>query len=242
MKKIVQAVLTLIFLVSLGATLQAQTIEQILTNYYKNINADKWKTLNTMKMEGEASVQGMTLNMTMLQKRPNLEKVVIDVMGKQVVEAYDGKDAWRVNPFMGGAEPVKKDAEEVKEASKKMFEDDLIGYKEKGHKVEFQGKEEIDGAPTLKVKLTKKDGDELLYFFDPENYVPIMVRSFASSGPSKGQAMETYLSNYEKEGDMMMPHALTNKMNGQTFMEIKITKIEMNPKIEETEFAFPEKK
>ncbi len=242
MKKIFQSTMTLLLLLAINLHLQAQTLDEVLKNYYKNVGAEKWKDLKTMQLEGEVSVQGMTLIMTTLQKRPNLTKSVVSLQGKTFVDAFDGKDAWRINPFAGGDDAVKKDADETKDASKNMFEDDLINYKDKGHKAELQGMEEIDGAKTIKLKLTKKDGDEVLYFFDPENFVPVMIRTFATSGPAKGQAMEIYMSNYEKEGDIMMPHAIANKMNGQTAMEMKINKVTMNPKIEDAEFAFPAKK
>ena len=32
------------------------------------------------------------------------------------------------------------------------------------------GKEDIDGTETIKMKLTRKSGSEVVYFFDPKTY------------------------------------------------------------------------
>ncbi|MAT54254.1 MAG: hypothetical protein CMN32_07205 [Saprospirales bacterium] len=221
---------------------EAQTADEIISNYYEVIGGvDAWKNLNSMKMTGSAENFGMTFPITVYSMRPNLQKVVVDIQGQQFVEAFDGEVAWTINPFMGGTDPVKKSEEETKEAAKQVFEDDLINYKEKGHSVSLEGKEEIDGIETFKLKLTKADGDEIIYFFDTENFVPVVVRRFISTGELKGKAVDTYLSDYDEVGGMMIPHSYEQKVDGQTFMKSNFTSIEMNPDISVDEFKFPEK-
>ncbi len=219
----------------------AQTADEIINNYYEVIGgADAWKNLNSMKMTGTAENFGMTFPITVYSMRPNLQKVVVDIQGQQFVEAFDGEVAWTINPFMGGTDPVKKSEEESKEAAKQVFEDDLINYKEKGHSVSLEGTEEIDGIETYKLKLTKADGDEIIYFFDTENFVPIVIRRFINTGEMKGKAIDTYVSDYDEVEGMMLPFSYEQKMDGQTFMKSNFTAIELNPELSADEFKFPE--
>ncbi len=233
--------LGLVFCVGmLVATVPAQTVDEILSNYYENVGGeDAWKDLNSLKVTGKSSMQGMEFPITVYAKRPNLEKVEIEVQGMQIIQAYDGQTAWGVNPFQGDTEPTKGDAEMTAEAAKKRFEDELINYREKGHIVEYLGTEEIEGTETYKLKLTKKDGDESIYFLDTEYYVPIMTRTYAAVGPMKGQAVETYLSDYEEVEGMMLPKSMTQKMNGTTFMDISVESYQINSEIEDAFFKFP---
>ena len=129
--------------------------------------------------------------------------------------------------------------DETKETAKEQFEDDFIDYKTKGHTVELEGTEEIDGAKCHKLKLKRKVGDEKIYFIDAENFVPLMVRSFVSSGPAKGQASETLMSDYKEVDGLMIAHTMEQKMNGQSQAVIKIDKVELNPKLEKSLFALP---
>ncbi len=221
-------------------SLQAQDVDEILGKYYESIGGvDVWKNLKSLKMSGTSSMQGMEFPITIYTKRPNLEKVEVEVQGMQIVQSYDGETAWGINPFQGDTEPTKADADMNTEAAKKRFEDELIDYKEKGHTIELLGSEEIEGTATYKIKLTKNGGDELLYFFEKDNHVPIMIRTFAGAGPMKGQAVETYLSDYEEVEGLVLPMSMTQKVNGNTFLQGTMTSVELNAEIEDEIFKFP---
>lgn len=220
----------------------AQTAEEIVNNYYTAIGGvDAWKNLNNIKMTGEAENYGMTFPLTVYSMRPNLQKVVVDIQGQQFVEAFDGEVSWTINPFMGGTDPVKKSEDETKEAAKQVFEDDLIAYKEKGHSISLMGTEEIDGINTYKLKLTKADGDEIIYFFDTENFVPVVIRRFINFGELKGKAVDTYVSDYDAVEGLMMPFSFEQKVDGQTFMKSNFKTIEFNTDVSADYFKFPEK-
>lgn len=219
------------------ATLTADTI---VDKYIKAVGgADKWKKLDGMRQTGSVIVQGMTIPFTTTQTRPNLSRQEGDFQGQKFIDAYDGTVAWQQNPFQTMNKPVKKTDEETKESSKESFEDDFIDYKTKGHTVELVGNEEIEGTKCYKVSLKRKQGDEKIYFFDTESFVPVMMRSFASFGPNKGEAMETYLSDYKAEDGLMIPRTIEQKAKGQTVMVLKTDKVELNPTIDKTIFALP---
>lgn len=221
---------------------QAQSLDEILKHYFEVVGSpDAWKSKNNMMITGSSENMGMTFPVTVYSMRPNMQKIEVNIQGQQYVESFDGEVAWTINPFMGSTNPTKKTEDETKEAAKQMFEDDLIDWKEKGHQLSIAGKEEIDGAETIKLKMVKKSGDEVIYFFDVENYVPIMMRSYISAGPMKGKAVDSYVSDYKEVGDVMVPFSMEQKVDGQTVMKMKMEKVEFNVPLEKERFVMPVK-
>ncbi|MBP7821287.1 MAG: hypothetical protein KA010_00095 [Saprospiraceae bacterium] len=244
MKKIFGNLLTLLLIFPfLGShMLNAQSADEILAKYYKVCGSPEiWKTYKTMKMEGTASTQGISLNGTVLTMRPNKQKVEFDFQGMKIIEAYDGKNAWSINPFMGATTAQLSDSLKANEMAKQTFEDELIGYKDKGHKVSYEGEDEVEGAKVYKIKLTKKSGEDVFYFIDKENNVPILIKSFVNTGADKGGIIENYLSDYQEiDKGVMMAHATKIVSNGATVLEMTITKVEMNPSdVSDATFQMP---
>lgn len=218
----------------------APNVDDILSTYFENIGgADNWKALNTTRAEGKMSQGGMEFIGIIYSKRPNLQRMEIDIQGQQMIQAYDGEVAWWINPFMGGSEPQQMPAEMAEEVTSQTFEDAFIDYAEKGHTVEYIGEQEIDGAPCYELKLTKKSGEEEFFYFDTEYMVPIMQKTMIKAGPTKGQAMETYLSNYEEVDGFIMPMYIETRMNGAAQFSITITKMEFNIEVDDAMFAYP---
>lgn len=226
---------------------QAQSADEILAKYLENTGGvDKWKALQSVKMTGKMNMQGMDFPVTMYRKTPAKQKMQIQVQGIEIVQAYDGTDAWMINPMMGGKDPVKMSDEESKEFKDQKFEDEFIDYKKKGHEVTLLGTEEVEGVKCHKIQLIKnKNNDQEdvteVHFFDAENFVPIVQVSYARSGPAKGQEVRTYLSDYQEVGGFMLPFFMESKVNGQTVQKLTLDSVTFNEAIEDAAFAFPKK-
>jgi len=166
----------------------------------------------------------------------------MNIMGKEMVIAFDGADAWMINPF-DGSEGAKKQGDEASKLSaKQKFEDELIDYKEKGHQLELTGTEELNGANTYKVKMTKKDGDVLFYYFDAEEYVPVMLKTLITVGPSKGEVLEIHMRDYKEVDGLYFSHTMEQKMGEKSLFSFTADKVEFNLKdIDEAFFAMPSK-
>lgn len=219
------------------------TADEIIATYLENIGGkDNWKALTAMRMEGKMAQMGMEFPGVVMQVPPNKQRIEINIQGQQMIQAYDGETAWWINPFMGGTDAQPMPDEMASEFTKEKFEDDFIDYAEKGHTVELLGQTEVDGVMTYEIKLTKKDGTEEFHYFEPEYMVPIMQKSIVSEGQMKGQAVEVYMSDYEEHEGLMIPMYIESKMGGATQFSMTITKIELNPELDETLFAYPKGK
>ncbi|MFZ6011533.1 MAG: outer membrane lipoprotein-sorting protein [Bacteroidota bacterium] len=237
-------VLTLVAVVA-ALFVKAQTADEILAKYFENTGGkDKWKALKSMKATGKVNFQNMDFPITIFETTPVKQRTVIQVQGVEIVQAYDGTDAWMVNPLQGGTAAVKLSDDEAKEFKDNEFEDEFIDYKSKGHTVEFLGSEEVDGVKCYKIQLVKNKNNDKedvteIHYFDSENYVPIMRVTYARSGPAKGQEVKMYLSDYQDVNGLMMPFFMESKLNGQTFQKVTIEKVTLDEPMEDSLFAFP---
>ncbi len=230
-----------LFVLGISATINAQSVDDVLAKYYKAIGGvEKWKELKSMRQEGQGEQMGFQFPVKLISARPNLSKLSIEVQGMEIIEAFDGEVAWGQMPFdPSKAKPTAKSKEETEEAAKEQFEDELIDWANKGHKIALQGSEEIDGVKAIKLHLIRKDGDEKFYFLDPETHLPLVVRAFAKAGPMKGKAIDTYMSDYKDVKGLMMAHSIEQKVDGQTAFAIKMDKIELNVSLSKEDFSIP---
>lgn len=240
--------LTAFIIASLALSLQAQnsksmTADEIVAKYTETIGGKaNWDKIKNAKYESVILYGGqMEFPAVMVMEAPNKSRVDANVAGKAFIDAFDGNQAWSVNPFATGDKPQKKTAEESAEISENEFPEALVYYKERGHTIELLGTEDIEGAKTYKIKLTHgKTKSESIYFIDVENFVTIMARTFPKTGDAKGTTAETFFSDYQEVDGIMIPFSMTNKFNGQTAMVITVKKVTFNTTIDPKTFAFPE--
>lgn len=248
MKKIF-ALLSALLLFTGIQNIAAQTAEEIIESYLETIGGkENLIAIKNAKMTCTGKAQGMELAITMYQKAPGLQRMDMVFQGKEITQmSFDGKEGWSTN-FMT-MEAEKWDAEQSEIMKSEMdFPDVFLNYNEKEYTLSLEGEETIEGAECFKVKLTKKpvmvDGKEeenfSYYFFDKETFVPIMQKSFAKTGQMKGQATETYLSDYDEVSGVYFAHTISQKLNGQPVFDLTINKIEVNVDMADSFFAFPE--
>jgi len=199
--------LSLIFGIFMAAGLSAQTVDEIIAKYFENTGGiEKWKTLQGVKMSAKVNQQGMEIPLTIIQLKDGRQATIISFQGKEIKQGvYDGSSLWSHNFMNMKAE--KSDAESTENFKRDLgdFPDPFLNYKERGLKAELLGKETIDGTETFKVKLTKKpikvDGKEteniVFYYFDAENFVPLMFEAEMKSGQMKGLVSVNKLSDYQ---------------------------------------------
>ena len=70
-----------------------------------------------------------------------------------------------------------------------------------------------------------------------------MVESEVKSGPGKGMIAQSKFSDYQDVNGLMIPFSWAQGAKGQpSGQPIVITKVELDPKIEQSAFTFPEGK
>ncbi|CAL2075595.1 outer membrane lipoprotein-sorting protein [Tenacibaculum sp. 190524A05c] len=225
----------------------AQTADEIISTYIENIGGkEKLEQLKGVQMIGNMKMQGMEIPFEMLSTKDGKQLVSIELQGNKMVwSAFDGEVSWQRNQMTMDAEKSDNEATQNLKNELEQFPDPFLNYKEKGYTVELIGKETIDGTETFKIKLTKKPvlvNGELVpnithYYFDTENFVPIVTESQVNQGPMKGQTVKSTLSDYQEVGGIYFPFSIGSQFQTMEFKEIKL-----NPEVDAASFALPAKK
>ena len=242
---------TLLFISILTiSNINAQSLDEIIDNYFENTGGkDQWEKLEGLKLSAKINQMGMEIPLDIVQLKSGKQLTEINFQGQSIKQGvFDGNVLWSIN--MMTQKPEKSDQETTDNVKREMgdFPDPFLNYKDKGYVAELIGKEEIDGAECFKIKLTKKplviDGNEVenvsFYFFDTENFVPIVVHSEIKSGPMKGQVSEIKMSDYQEVEGLYFPFSMVQGLKGQEGQTITFDQISINPEIEDSEFDFPE--
>jgi hypothetical protein len=212
---------------------KAQTADEIIAKHIQAVGgADNWKKVNSLSMEGTLIVQGTTVNMTqtVLHQKGNRQDIL--VMGMKGFMIMTPTAGWKFEPYNGQAAPEPMTPEDVAENQSELdVQGVLIDYAAKGHTVEYIGKDDVEGTDCFKMKVNLKGGKSDTYFFDAKSY--LLIRTI-SKQKSNGQEMEitTNFSNYEKQPEGI----LVAKSIGLPFGELNITKVTINPAVDENIF------
>ena len=219
----------------LSAMSFAQTAEEIVAKHITAIGgADNWKKINNMRQEATLSVQGMDIPVVITAVHNKATKQEYTVMGMTGYSIITSEGGWNFNPMQGQTKPEPITQDELKYGKDNLdLQGDFVDYKAKGHSIQLMDKEDIEGVECLKIKLTRKSGNESIFFFDPKTYYIVRTSSKMSAN---GQEVESVvnMSNYQK-----LPEGIVIAYTIESTAvpaPITVTKVIVNGKIDEAVF------
>jgi len=220
----------------------AQTAEEIIA---KNIQArggsDKLKSVQSIKSTTTMAMgPGMEAPGLLIQKRGNLARLEFTIQGLTAVQAYDGKNAWQIMPFMGKKDPELMSADEAKEVEEMAdLDGPLVDYKSKGHQVELLGKEKVEGTDAYKLKVSLKNGDVQTVYIDADSFLQIKEETKRTVRGSE-QVVESAIGDYKEVDGIVFPFAIESGIKGSPQKEkLTITKVELNVPVDDAIFKMP---
>ncbi|MEO8576081.1 MAG: hypothetical protein ABI556_05245 [Gemmatimonadales bacterium] len=203
---------------------------------------NKLKAINTLRFTGKMILgPGFEAALTMEMARPDKSRMEFTLQGMTGIQTYDGKNGWMVSPFFGKTLPEPVTGSELESLRAQAdFDGPLIDYESKGYRVEFAGKEDVEGSPAYKLKLTKNNSEISFLYLDTE-----MHQLFRESHKTtlNGQVIEsvTDFGDYKAVGGVLFAHSITTKAAGlpAAAQVMRIEKIEINPNLPDTRFGKP---
>ncbi|PWT85101.1 MAG: hypothetical protein C5B58_03630 [Acidobacteria bacterium] len=215
----------------------------------KNIEAKGGATalrdLQTLRLSGKMLVSEGQIQFAYAQvkKRPDEVRNEASLQGLTQIEAYDGKEGWKVSPFFGRKDPERMSADDVKALVEDAeIDGPLVDWKTKGSTVEYLGTEDVDGTPAHKLKVVRKDGDVSFVYLDPDHFLEIRVLTQRMRHGAY-EEVETDLGDYEKAAGVFVPTSIEFGGKGAPDKQrIIIDKVEANVPVDDAIFRFPASK
>lgn len=240
-----RSVLTwLLLMVFASSAAHAYTAEELIA---KNIAAKgglaKIEAIHSLRLTGKLHTNGgtVTLGYVMLVKRPGLIRYEAALEGLTQVQAFDGKQAWQIDPFQGRKDPEKLSADDAKglHEDAEDFAGPLVDYQAKGYKVDYLGTEDVDGTQAHKLRVTRPNGDISYVYLDPDYFLEIRVLNRRIEHGVPRETVTDY-GDYEKVDGVYFPFSQESGPKGSSDRDrIEFDKGEANVEPSDTLFQMP---
>jgi len=217
------AACAVVVLAAAGARLRAaDELPKAETILDKSIEATGGKAafekLHNTVIAGSMELAAMGIKGTVSITKAEPDKILteIEIAGiGSIKEGYDGKVAWEINP-MQGARITDGDEKAAAKLQAHFHEEN---WRDDYKKVETVGAETVDGKDCYKLVLTPNEGSPITQFIDKKTSL-VAKTTMTATGPMGEVAVEILISDYRKEGDLLVAHKIQRNAGGQ---EIAIT-------------------
>lgn len=199
------------------------------------------RTVQSMRKSGSLNVQGMDIPMTVQNKRPSKYRMdaSVEAMGMVFTTAFDGETGWEMNPMLG-SRPRELSPERAAELKIQAdIDGELVGYKEKGITLRYEGEAQVDGKPAHQLKVILPDSTEMTQYLDAETFQVVRIDGMGlDQQTGRRIPTETSFGDFRPVGDLVYPHELVTKSSAGS-MKITVSQVELNVPIADSLFKFP---
>lgn len=226
------------------APLRAQSVDSIIAKYIQALGGmERIQAIQSLRRSGKYTGSGGFEAVVIQEnKRPTSVREEFSIQGMTGINAYDGHDGWKIQPWQGRRDPESLGEEEMHSILDDAdFDGPLVNYRAKGNKVEYLGIDEIEGSEVYKLKVTRPNGDVSFFYLDTEYYVPIRIDV---QWQIRGAPVETEISigDYKQVNGVYLPFSYEVGAKGSSSSDRGKTtyeKIQANVPIDETRFVRP---
>jgi hypothetical protein len=224
------------------AMLSAQTADELITrNLQAKGGVDKIKAIHSLRATGKMQQGSFIAQVGADSMSPNFLRQTFTIQGMTQIQAYDGKTGWKIAPFEGRRDPELLGEEELRDLMEDAnFLGPLVDYQSQGNKIEYIGKDSLDGDEVYRLKITLKNGDLYYYYLDPETFLEVRMEKVQFI---RGAVHESVIEcgSYKLVAGVYMPFTceVGSKQNPENRSKITYDKIEPNVTLDPAEFKMP---
>lgn len=209
------------------------TPQSVMDKYIQAIGGpDKIKTVNTVAINAEASVQGMTLNASFKQMAPNKEAQSMSINGMTIMKAaFDGTAGY--NEMQGQKKPLEADEVKKKQEEHTLFPE--FYYVADKFNLSVDGIEKVNDKDAYKVKITSPSGKTSYKYFDVAS--ALLIKSEETIKVPDGQEINQSVEygDYKAVNGVLMPHSLLITAGPQQ-IDMKVKEVKVNEGVTEADF------
>lgn len=205
--------------------------------------AKKLHGTSTLRVEGQMITPGgsLRLDYVQLQSRPQSLRVEVTLQGLTQISAWDGAEAWQINPFGGRKDPQRLPLEDAKGLIEQAsVEGALQQAAALGYPIAYAGTEEIDGTAAHKLVVSRPGGDVETIYLDPDAFLEIRMVTRRTQHGVISESQTDY-ADYEAVGGVFYPFLIELGAKDATDdrMKVVISTITPNVPIDDALFHFP---
>ena len=226
--------------VFLPASGLAQTVGELVDrNVAARGGAAAWRAVSSLRLTGQMDVgRGMKAPYVLEQKRPGKMRLEFALKGETAIQVYDGKEGWKLVPFLGRKTPRPLTQEELREAAGPA---DLYGplfdYAARGHAVELVGRETLEGREAFKLKVTLPGGAVRWVYLDAATALEVKVEALRKQG-KRELRVETWYHDWKPVEGLLIPRRYETRIGGSKESRLlTVESVRVNPALDDSRFV-----
>ena len=226
-----------LLLAALSAQAGAQTLDEVLAKHAAaHGGLEKWRAVQSLVVTGTQIAFSEAAPFRFEWRRPDSSRFEQTMLGRKVTVAYDGAATRWIHPILEVEQPAAAPDPQAALA-RRFFElaSPLVDATAKGNKVELLGKEDLDGEPALKLKVTRKDGAEETWYLDPASYLE-RARFDRTMDLPDPKGRWTYYADFRTVDGLVIAHRQDQEYSIR-HVSLTVEKVEVNPEIDPERFA-----
>jgi hypothetical protein len=240
-----RSALTVLVFLGLAQAARADSASDLLAkNLVARGGADKIAAIATIEFTGKLVEPGdfeLTYRETRARKDGRV-RIESSIQGLTLVQGFDGKVGWRINPFEGRRDAERMSADDMRAlADDATIEGPLLASKVRGGTLTYLGREDFEGTDAYKVRVTEPGDVEYTYLLDPDTYLEIEVTEARKIRGAR-QVSLTEFSDYELVDGVYFPFAIESGSVGSTSADrqkLSIESARANVAASDALFAMP---
>ena len=233
--------LTLFLLFLSVASVRAQSVDEIISKHIAAMGgAEKLALLKSLKMSANVEVMNTKMPVSTVIVQDKGFRTETMVKGKMIIQAVYGDKGWMINPLTGQDKATSLPEGAIKPLASQTDLTGLYNYKEKGYTLTLDGEEDLLGAKVFKITTSMKNGVKQVSYISKDTFYILKVEATV---PVNGEQIKTenIQSDFKQVDGITFPFSSevsTSAIPGMKMVN-KITRIEINPKIDERIFVMP---
>ena len=233
---------------ALTASLQAQqgaiTADDVIASSITSRGGlARLEAVRTEKLRGHISFSGGSPHPFAADlARPNRIRTVITLDGGQIVQAYDGKIAWAINPaqFPNDTTPHLLPAGEAENvAAGGDIDGPLIHYAAKGNHVTYAGIDTADGRAAYRLDVVTASGLRDTYYVDAKSHLQTKWQGHRVMNGAP-VVFESFFRDYRPVDGVMIAFRIDSGTEGKAGgQSVALDTVELNTPVPDQEFEMP---
>jgi len=216
-------------------------LEALLEKHYAARGGlERLKALRSVRIRSHNDGGWMRLETTTVTARGLRQRTDVTSQGLTESRGVDGRAGWFTNAFAGRKDAIALPPDELTLALDDAdLDGPLVDWKQKGHRVELVGLEDVDGTPAYKLKVTRKSGTVEYTSLDADSYLEIKT---VSQRRVRGALVETEIEygNYELVNGVYFPFSIEQReRRSQNTSRTTVDAVEANPAADDALFQRP---
>lgn len=227
-------------LAALPLLADAGSVDDLVAKNRAARGGDAIAAVNTLRMTGKLTFPGdYQLSFVETKSRTGGVRIESTIQGLTIVQAYDGTEAWQIQPFGGRKDAARMSADEGRAIADEALIEGYLLAAQSGGTLTDLGTEDVDGTLAYKLRLVQADGDEFTYYLDPDSWLEIRI---VEKRRLRGAEVSTEyeLGDYERVAGVYFPMSIeSGPLGSDQRQKINLDSIEANVAVDAAIFKMP---